>query len=194
MSEQKSNVKKRNWAIIIYPESLPNDWKSILQETGLPIAISPLHDKDLNVDGEPKKPHYHCILCYSGPTSYNVVKKLCDSLNSPIPQPLESIKGNYRYFTHKDNPEKYQYSENDICIFNGFNISDFVEMTKSEVITIKKSLQTLIRNLGLMEYSDFMDYLLDNDLNIEYEVASNNTYFFERYLSSTRNKYKENKN
>ena len=43
-------------------------------KTGLQCAISPLHDKDMNPDNTPKKPHYHVILTYSGPTSYNVVK------------------------------------------------------------------------------------------------------------------------
>ena len=35
-----------------------------------------------------------------------------------------------------------------------------------------------------------MDYLLENDLNDFYQVASNNTMFFDRYISSKRNKIK----
>lgn len=187
----KNNVKKRNWAFVLYPESAPEDWREQLQMTGLQCAVSPLHDKDVNADGEPKKPHYHIIVCYSGPTSYNVVKSsLTDRLNQPIPQALEQVRGYYRYFTHMDNPEKYQYSESDISTINGFNIADFVEMTKSEVLRYKYDLQQLIRNLDITEYSDFMDYLQDNDLKTEYDVASNNTYFFERYICSRRNKAK----
>ena len=182
------NVKKRNWGLIIYPESAPFDWVEQLQKTGLQCAISPLHDSDIDPTGEPKKPHYHVIACYSGPTSYNVVKGLTDSLNSPIPQPLEQVKGYYRYFTHKDNPEKYQYDDSGIQTVNGFSIFDFCELTKSEVISIKRGLQGLIRNMDFIEYSDFMDYLDMNDLSSEYDVASNNTYFFEKYITSRRNK------
>ena len=69
------NIKKRNWAFVLYPESAPADWREQLQKTGLQCAISPLHDKDMNPDNTPKKPHYHVILTYSGPTSYNVVKE-----------------------------------------------------------------------------------------------------------------------
>ena len=184
----KINVKKRNWAFVLYPESAPADWFERLQLTGLQCAVSPLHDCDLNPTGEPKKAHYHIILCYSGPTSYNVVKQLTDGLNQPIPQALEQVRGYYRYLTHKDNPEKAQYNEADILTINGFNISDYVELTKSEVIEVKKSLQQLIIHLDLFEYSDFMDYLLENDLSLEYDVASSNTYFFEKYFSSRRNK------
>lgn len=190
MTSKKSNVKKRNWAFVLYPESAPVDWVDILQQTGLQCVISPLHDKDLDPTGEPKKPHYHIILCYSGPTSFNVVKALCDSLNQPIPQALEQVRGYYRYLTHKDNPEKYQYDDDEIRTINGFNISDFVELSKSEILEIKKKLQELIRTEFIIEYSDFMDYLLDNGMSLEYEVGSNNTYFFEKYIASKRNKFK----
>ena len=48
------NVKKRNWAFVLYPESAPEDWKEQLRLSGLQGAISPLHDKDINPTGEPK--------------------------------------------------------------------------------------------------------------------------------------------
>ena len=108
------NIKKRNWAFVLYPESAPENWKEILQQTGLGIAISPLHDKDVNPTGEVKKAHYHIILIYDGPTTYNNVRSLTESLGQPIPQPLEQVRGYYRYLTHKDNPEKYQYDDKDI--------------------------------------------------------------------------------
>lgn len=52
----EKNVKKRNWAFLVYPESAPENWLQILQATGLQCAISPLHDRDLNATGEPKRP------------------------------------------------------------------------------------------------------------------------------------------
>ena len=182
-------VKKRNWSFILYPESAPPDWVDILSQTGLQCAVSPLHDKDINeADNELKKAHYHVILCYSGPTSFNVVKALTDKLRCPIPQALESVRGMYRYFTHKDNPEKFQYDEREILCINGFSIIDFVELTKSEVLAIKKQLQTMIREMGILEYSDLMDFLQDCDMDNAYDVASSNTYFFEKYITSRRNK------
>lgn len=181
------NVKKRNWAFVLYPESAPENWREELQKTGLQCVISPLHDRDINPDNTPKKAHYHVILAYSGPTSYNVVKTLTDKLNQPIPQALEQVRGYYRYLTHKDNPEKVQYDESEIKAINGFNIADFSELTRSETTQIKKSLQLLIRQHGIMEYAELMDYLQDEDMNLEYEIASNNTYFFDKYITSQRN-------
>lgn len=180
------NVKKRNWAFVLYPDSAPSDWVDLLQKTGLSCAISPLHDADLNPTGEPKKAHYHVILSYSGPTSFQVVKGLTDSLNQPIPQPLEQVRGYYRYLTHMDNPEKAQYSSSDIRHVNGFDISDYCDLTRSEVNAVKSQLIQLCRNMGISEYSVLMDYLLDNDLRTEFDIASSNTLFFDRYLSSVR--------
>lgn len=189
MNEKKSrNVKKRNWAFILYPESAPENWRELLQQTGLQCAVSPLHDKDVNADGEPKKAHYHIIAIYSGPTSFNVVKSLCDSLNCPIPQALEQVRGYYRYLTHKDNPEKVQYSERDITTINGFCISDFIELTKSEVNKIILSLREFICSEGIVEYSDLIDLLAEREMFDEFDVASSHTYFFDRYITSRRNK------
>ena len=137
------NVKKRNWVFLVYPDSAPSDWVSVLQSTGLSCAISPLHDRDVNPTGEPKKPHYHVIACYSGPTSYNVVKSLTDGLNAPIPQPLEQVRGYYRYLTHKDNPEKAQYCESDIRCLNGFDLADFCELSKVRFLLIRKNYRFL---------------------------------------------------
>lgn len=186
MSDKKCNKKKRNWAFVAYPESLPADWIERLTLTGLQVAISPLHDQDLNADGEPKKPHYHIIVCYSGPTAYSVVSALTADLNATIPQPLEQVRGYYRYLTHKDNPEKVQYSESDIRTLGGFSIRDFVELTTSEVNRYKAEIQRFIRDNDIVEYADLCDILLDAGMDDQWEVATHNTYFFDKYISSRR--------
>lgn len=183
-------IKKRNWTFVCYPESLPSDWVDIIERSGIPCAFSPLHDKDINeATKEPKKPHFHVILCYDGPTTYSAVKAFTDSLNATIPQPIESLKGVYRYLTHKDNPEKAQYSENDIVCCNGFNARDFIELTKSEVLTIKKEILELIRSAEIYEYSDLINTLLDSDMTDHLDVASSHTILFNTYISSRRNKH-----
>lgn len=211
MSEKKTSVKKRNWAFFVYPTkeqlskvnsnydgsdgygSIPDDWQQRLQLSGLQYAVSPLHDKDKLEDGsgKTKKPHYHVILVYGSPTTYNNVKSLTDSLNSPIPQALEQIRGYYRYLTHKDNPDKYQYDEKEIKTGGGFNIADFIELSKSEVVEIKFSLLSLIREQCMSEYKDFMDYIQDNLDRTFFDVASSNTMFFNAYLRSNRHKQEQ---
>lgn len=184
-------IKKRNWAFVMYPESMPDNWKEIFGLSGLQIAVSPLHDKDLNADAEEKKPHYHVIVVYGNTTTYNNVLHFTKQLNATIPQALESVRGYYRYFTHKDNPEKHQYDEKDIQTFGGFDILEFVELTKTEVNKLISELTYIIRDNDIFEYSDLIFYCLDNQLNDYFAVASNHTLYFCNLLNSLRNKKKE---
>jgi len=38
------NTKARNFAFILYPESIPENFIENLEKTGIPMAISPLHN------------------------------------------------------------------------------------------------------------------------------------------------------
>ena len=183
-------IKKRNWSFFVYPESAPDNWLDLLCQTGLPFAVSPLHDRDVNPDGEIKKAHFHIIVCYDGPTTFKVVERITTMLNSPHPQYVDSVKGYYRYFTHKDNPEKYQYNECDIRCYNGFNIFDYAELTSSEILALKRKILDLIAELKIYEYSDLIEYLMkDEGLTDLLNVASNHTLFFNSYLKSRRYRF-----
>ena len=187
----EKNVKKRCWAFVLYPESAPKDWREQLAKSGIQCAVSPLHDRDTNPTGEPKKPHHHVILVYGNPTTYSNVKAFTNGrLGQTIPQPLEQVRGYYRYLTHADNPEKAQYSAGDIQLLNGFDIRDYVEMTKSEVMRYKRELLAFVRDNDILEYSDLLDILMDGgeataDL---LEVASNHTLMLTKYIASRRYK------
>lgn len=187
MAEKKSIEKKRNWGAIIYPESAPENWRELLQKTGLPCALSPLHDRDVNeVDEEVKKAHYHVILCYAGPVTQNNVQRVTSMLNAPMPIPLDSIKGAYRYFTHKDNPDKFQYDEADIEFFSGFDVRDFIELAKSEIYALKCAIEEYVNEHSITEYSVLLDRLRVERLRDMHEVAQNNTIYCNAYISSKR--------
>ncbi len=181
--------KKRNWGAVVYPESAPDDWKEILKLKGVTFAVSPLHDSDINPTGEKKKEHYHIIMCFSGPTSANVVNEIMNELNQPIAIPLESVRGYYRYFTHKDNPEKFQYDERNIELYNGFDVSDV--LNAFEVFQCLKQVQMLVLEHEFLEYSDLMDFLVSNDFMELWNVACSHTLFLNSYITSKRHKFEK---
>lgn len=181
------NVKKRYWAFVLYTDSAPQNWKDILQETGLPCAISPYHDKDINADLTPKKPHYHIILCYDGPTTFNNVKSLTvDRLNSTIPIPLEQVSGYYRYLTHLDNPEKFQYNNDDIITLNGFCSDNYETLTTTQINKIKIEILKFIDDNKIYEYSLLLEILRKSELYNLLDVAMNHTILFNTYITSKR--------
>lgn len=188
MSKITQNTKKRNWATVCYPESVPENWLEILKQSGVQAAVSPLHDRDLEADEKtPKKPHWHVLMVYPGPKSLASMKAFCATFGGVQPVALEAVRGYYRYLTHKDNPEKAQYSEEGITLLNGFSILDWVELTRSEVLKVKKDLVALIRQRDIVEYSALLNYLEDTGLETEFEVACNNTIFLNTYITSRRN-------
>lgn len=182
--------KSRNWVFILYPESAPEDWRQKLAQSGIRSAVSPLHDKDLNPDGTQKKPHYHIMFCFDGPITQMRANIFTAMFNGTIAIHVDSVRGMYRYLTHKDNPEKYQYSDNEITLYNGFDPTSIV--TAHETLIIKRQIQTFIIENRIYEYSTLMDMIACNDDLFDwYFVASNNTTFFNAYLKSRKFHLKE---
>ncbi|MBE6148630.1 MAG: plasmid replication protein [Firmicutes bacterium] len=177
-------LKKRNWGAVIYPESAPEDWKEILKLKGITFAVSPLHNKDIDPTGEIKKEHYHIIMCFQGPTSDNVVNQILKELNQPIAIALESVRGYYRYFTHKDNPDKYQYNDSEIELFNGFDVTDV--LNNFEVYECLKAIQKLIVEHSITEYAELIDFLMYSEFFELWNVACSHTLFLNTYITSKR--------
>lgn len=117
MSKNTSNSgtkRTRNYATVIYPESAPENWREILAQQFVPSFISPLHDKDVNPTGEPKKPHYHVIIMFDSVKTIEQAKELFSLIGGVGCEVIQSIRGYARYLCHLDNPEKSQYSIDDV--------------------------------------------------------------------------------
>ena len=128
--------RSSKWTFIAYPDSVPDNWQEILKSYHIPIAISPLHDKDLNPTGDEKKAHWHVMLDFPTLKSYKQVDEIRQEVHGTIPQIVHSPIGMVRYFIHKDNPEKHQYNWSDIVVFNGFDIDRYDSYTDSEMDSI----------------------------------------------------------
>lgn len=182
-----NNQKGRYWAFVLYTDSAPAEWSDILQQTGLAIAVSPLHDKDFNPTNEIKKPHYHVILCWDGPTTYkNVCSLVCDTLHQPHPIKIEAVRGYYRYLTHKDNPEKAQYNDSDIKLLNGFNIEDYDVLTERDQRILADQIEDFIEAANIIEYRKLIQFLRENELFNHLTFARNHTIYFTAYIRSKR--------
>lgn len=122
MSTDKTrDTRARNYATVVYPESAPEGWIDLLARECVPAFISPLHDKDVNPTGEPKKPHYHVVLMFEGKKSVEQVKEIFDTINGVGCEVVKSLRGYARYLCHLDNPEKAQYETSDVrCIASDY--------------------------------------------------------------------------
>ena len=191
------NKKCRYWLFEMYEDSRPIDWLDRLTKTMLRACVSPRHDKDLKEDGsgEFKKPHYHIVLCFEGPTTYNnalSIAKFC--VGSNIVLPCYSVRGSVEYFIHLNQEDKAQYDPKDYIFINGFNINDYLNISPEEEKQYKIELINLIRNHKFIEYSEVADYLIDNEMFDLFYVFSNHTIFYNSYLKSKNFACKTNDN
>lgn len=119
---ESQELRSNTWTFCIYPESMPDNYLSIIGSWCIPTLLSPVHDCDLNGNGMEKKEHIH-VLMYFGKganKSYNQVMKFVDKLYGCPCEVVHNSVGLIRYFIHKDNPEKHQYSIDDMRSFFGF--------------------------------------------------------------------------
>lgn len=185
----KSDLKKRNWTFVLYNDSCAKDWEEYLISTGVPFSYA-YHDKDFTEVGEPKKPHYHVVICFDGPITYHNVSNYAKRVGAAndVVQPVGSVRGIVRYFCHKDNPDKYQYSEDIIQCRNGFDPQDYFNLTVTQQKALKKHLVHFIIDNDIDEYSLLIETLLYSDDGDLYDIATQNTFFVTQYMKSRRNR------
>lgn len=159
--KSKKDTRTRNWTVVLYPESAPDNWRSILDDTHIEWVESPLHEDDINANGEKKKAHWHILLMFGGVKSYEQVEEFVAPLNCPAPQRCHNAKAMVRYMAHLDNPEKAQYNISDIIPHGGVDVAELLRPSSSERYTLIKEMLEFIRDNGIIEFQDIMDYALE---------------------------------
>lgn len=177
-----ASTRTRNWMTIVYPESAPSDWESLLADECVPAIRSPLHDKDVNPTGEPKKAHYHVMLMFSGVKTMEQVQEICSHFGGIQPRSISNAQGMARYFIHMDNPEKYQYNREDIRNFSGADWSSLVQTSKDRYDTLDEIIEECVQK-KIISYSDLVNhYRMTN--RRKFEVACDNTVLLTNFLKS----------
>lgn len=185
--------KARYFTFLLYPESIPSDWELKLETLGVPIAISPLHDKDKsNVEGQKyKKPHYHVIYIAKNPVTADSVrwkiKKLLGEKSLAMVQVALNVENTYLYLTHESKDaiakKKHVYDKADIKLINNFDIDRYVTLDVEEKAELFNVVVSLIRAYTLQNIFDLYDFIDENGeaygltINLVNEVISGKTGF-----------------
>lgn len=191
--ERRAGKRTRNWAVVVYPDSAPENWREVLRDLKIQALISPLHDRDTNPDGTPKKPHYHVILIFEGVKTWQQVKEdVADRLNAPSPEKVMSVKGYARYLIHMDNPEKAQYSQEEIEVMGGVDLAELLKMTSSSRHAMLREMRKFISENSVTELCDFMDWC-DANRPDDWSVLldDNSCYIIGEYIKSQRHKLRD---
>lgn len=168
-------TKSKYFCALLYPDSTTYDTEKVIKALAmehLTFAVSPIHDRDVDNDGNLKKAHFHLLLAYSSATTLNNIRgwfKVCGLPESELHtvRVCASGVGYYRYLTHKDNIEKVQYLDNDIRVFN-----DSDELFKKFSRTASEKIDDLVRifqivdELETISFHSLVQYLMLNERDL----------------------------
>lgn len=186
MSEEKkasSGRRSRNFATVVYPGSAPDGWQEILSQQFVPAFISPLHDKDLNPTGEPKKPHYHVVLMFDSLKAKDQAQDIISKINGVGCEVVQSIRGYARYLCHLDNPEKAQYKQEDVRSLCGADYPNVIGLVTDKYKAIGEMIDFCEDN-GIYSYSELLKYCRMERFDWFRVLCDNGTVVMKEYLKS----------
>lgn len=192
----EEGARFRCWMLIFYPDSAPAFWRDLLSALHLVIWVSPLHDRDVWTEadekenpkhkaGTLKKPHYHLIVQY--PEKVSRAQFLADfgCLNGPenvkVPKSLISM---VRYLVHMDDPDKAQYSREDMLVFGGADAGLLDELGTHERHEMLRSMRKYIREHNVLYFDEFVDYCDDCEITWAHLLDDNSTYVIREYIKA----------
>lgn len=182
---KSSDSRQRHFAFMIYEESADPNWKQLLQDAHIQGFISPLHDKDVNPDGEQKKPHYHVIVMYDGKKSLEQFQRLLISIgcaNGHL-EDIQSPRGYSRYLCHLDNPEKYQYNPTDVISLGGTDYLAYCQTTTDKYKMISQMVTFCLIN-NICSYAQLLIYSKEHRQDWFRILCDSGTYVMRELVKS----------
>lgn len=177
--------RTRNYATVVYPESAPANWLQILSEQFVPAMISPLHDKDINPDGECKKAHYHVLITYETMKTTEQAKQLIDLFSGVGCEVVNSLRGYARYLCHLDNPEKHQYRQDDVKTLCGADYSSAISLSTDKYSALGE-MQDFCEKYGVNSFYLLSKYARANRIDWYRILCDSGSVFMREYLKSRK--------
>lgn len=199
--KKRADQRGRNWVVVIYPEDLPSDWEQKLIGLHLKLLLSPLHDKDVNADGSPKKPHHHLLIMFDNHKTakqvYEVMSQITEksqngSLCGVAPIVPHECKvadrgAMVRYFCHLDNPDKTQYDTAELKGFNGADVAELLKRSLSEQQSILIAIEEFCEENDITEICVLAKAIRYSEPEWYRCLTTQSTTYLKAYLTSLRN-------
>ena len=131
---------------MVYPESAPENWLEILGEQLIPAFVSPLHDKDIDPQNQPKKPHYHVMLMFDSMKSTEQVKEVFALIGGVGMEIVNNTRSYARYLCHMDNPEKARYKEEEVRCFGGSDYAHIIGLPSDKYASLMEMIDYFHEN------------------------------------------------
>lgn len=191
MKRENASLRFRNFATVVYPDSAPEDWIDILSELHIPAFISPIHDMDVNPDGEKKKPHYHVMIMFEGKKSKEQAKEIFDCLSAVGCETVHTIRGYARYLCHLDNPEKYQYKIDDVRALSGADYMGIIGLAIDKYKALGE-MEDFCRDNNIFSFAHLADYCKEYRFDWFRVLCDCGAFYMRTYLRAIEREFERN--
>lgn len=177
MSTRKCEIVQQ----IKYLPGYPSQWKETLEDnlnanSNIKFWAYILHSKDVDEDGNTKEPHVHIVIELVESRQYSTVggyvgvpaQYVC-AIRQKVKvgkRMMCDIGGALSYLTHRNAPDRYQYSDDEVVAKPGYNwkaVRAKSEMSMAERKTFQRALEGIqsgkIRRYNLHDYVSMAMYL-----------------------------------
>lgn len=184
MAGKSTTPRNTRWTSIVYPESASSNFLDILKEFHVPFLLSPLHDKDVDGDGVIKKAHYHLVLYFDSLKSSSQAQVIFDAIGGVGCQSVQSPVSYARYLIHADDPDKYQYSAEDVVAYGLDYMQCSLDEKSQKYLGISDVIAYVIEN-NIQSFSHLL--IVSSQLNRHiFEIVCDNAYLVKTFLSSIK--------
>ena len=155
-------VQVQQYSLVVYDK---NDLDLLLNYNVKRWAYI-LHDKDKNDDGTPAEPHYHLFLSFLSPRrklwldTFKAIKKPSQNI---FCEPCRDLDALLLYFTHFNDPDKYQYLRDSIQ--SNFALDEAEQITHKRY-ELYQQLKQMANNKG-----DWLD-IYENDPDLLFSACA----------------------
>lgn len=175
--------RTRNYACMVYLDSGKPNFKEIISDAKIPCFISPLHDRDLNPTGEPKKPHYHVLVMFDSVKTEKQAREFFESFGGLGCEVVSSCRAYARYLCHLDNPEKAHYNISDVCQFGGSDYKTQISTMADKDRAIDEMIDFVVNN-NIIAFFQLALYARDNREDWNDALKNGCSYYIKEFIKS----------
>lgn len=152
--EKRRGKRARAWWGVLYEESAPKNWRSMIADDLVETLISPLHDRDELPDGTPKKPHYHVLVSFPNPVTREAAADMMERWGVVVqrhwPRPgepdsfkVKDFKQAARYLCHLDQADKHRYEISQVTSIGAIDYPALVMSATDEDAMLDEIFETM---------------------------------------------------
>lgn len=159
-----NNKRVRNYLGVIYEDdkNFDNQFFNLTQEKE---SIWIRHDKDLNEEGEVKKPHYHFVIQLKNACTISSMAKRLE-VNENMLEYVKNVNSSLKYLIHFGDDNKYNYDKEEVQ-------SNSEKLKRRFLDLVSKDTPETDKMIGIYEFIQGQNDYIDPNILFKYAVKNN---------------------